>query len=195
MRIYHNFFFNLLYYMDQQLIRNPFMCSIDGVSNRFFCDKQARNTRGNTEYAKTMRLNDQDVMIYNELDPKLNYIISTNKNRVDTELVGIDAVDYSVPPNILNLSSKYKHTDGLPLSFVQIDNVEDGIVWYRTHYPRIPDDMIPIIARYHWGPKINKHTMKKEKKRLRKHQRKQAHLNIVHPRPSERMNPLVVRWD
>ena len=48
----------------------------------------------------------------------------------------------------------------------------DGIIWYRSHFPQIPDGLYPIIARYHWGNAINKNTMKKEKKALKKHRKK-----------------------
>ena len=50
--------------------------------------------------------------------------------------------------------------------------MKDGVKWYRHNYPKIPEELYPIIARYHWGANINKNTLKKEKKALKSKKRK-----------------------
>ena len=46
------------------------------------------------------------------------------------------------------------------------------------NYPRIPDDLIPIIARYHWGEPITKKGIRNEKKKIIKKGKEQKGLQI-----------------
>ena len=64
--------------------------------------------------------------------------------------VGYDKYDMYVP---LTENDKAKHEHPLPLSFMQIKegDVEAGAQWYRDHYPKIPDELIDIMARYNFG--------------------------------------------
>ena len=36
------------------------------------------------------------------------------------------------------------------------------------NYPKIPTDLLPIIARYHWGEPITKKNVKNERKKITK---------------------------
>ena len=100
-------------------------------------------------------------------DPRLNYmVVPTPPEEELRPLEGdvgcglapnvvqtsIDKYDYYVP---LNQEDKQntKHEDPLPASFLQIKegDVEAGIQWYRHHYPKIPDELIEIMARYNFG--------------------------------------------
>ena len=47
-----------------------------------------------------------------------------------------------------------------------------GIEWYRTHYPKMPEELLPIMARYNWGEPITKKAVKNEKKKLKKKEQK-----------------------
>eukprot|EP01051_Picozoa_sp_SAG22_P006471 SAG22_NODE_424_length_10663_cov_93.402026_15_plen_138_part_00 len=40
--------------------------------------------------------------------------------------------------------------DNIPLSFLSITNKEEGEAWYRVN-TKVPECMIPYLARYHWG--------------------------------------------
>lgn len=63
----------------------------------------------------------------------------------------------------------------LPMSFTQIQNVEQGIEWYSYYHPEINDDIIPMLARHQFGEMPKKHTRhSKNKKRV-----KEKGLNIV----------------
>ena len=82
--------------------------------------------------------------------------------------------DYEVPVEVINKTSKVEHKQALPLSFLQIRTEEEGIDWYARHFPKIPDDLLPIIARYHWGEPITKKGIKNEKKKIEKKLKKEG---------------------
>ena len=63
----------------------------------------------------------------------------------------------------------------IPLSFLAVDSVERGMEWYAEN-TKMPDCMIPYLARYHWGdlkPEPSNIT-KKQKKKLKKQKEKFA---------------------
>jgi hypothetical protein len=66
--------------------------------------------------------------------------------------VPIDKFDFYVPLTD-NDRANTKHTEALPLSFLQIQegDVEAGIEFYKRHYPKVPDELIEIMARYNFG--------------------------------------------
>jgi hypothetical protein len=148
-----------------RLIKNPFVCKTSAPI-RLTLDKQPLNRTGNTQYIRTATLHNGNKKMINELDSKLSYDFGIEKD--DTEYTPIDKYDYEVPADILNKSSKKEHKVGLPLSFINITTEEEGIEWYSKHYPKIPDDLLPIIARYHWGEPITKKSIKNEKKKIEK---------------------------
>tara|TARA_R110000824_G_scaffold35079_2_gene110462 strand:- start:174 stop:743 length:570 start_codon:yes stop_codon:yes gene_type:complete len=155
---------------DDTLIKNPFACQIKGVENKYWLKPIGKSNVGNTDFVDSYEDVNDNIQIVNEKDPKLNYLIGNNpiKNPF-VETSCIDKYDYEIPASVLNEKSKYKnHKDGLPISFIQIDNIKDGIAWYKEKYPKIPDDLLPIIARYHWGEPMTKKGLKNEKKKLKK---------------------------
>ena len=48
---------------------------------------------------------------------------------------------------------------------------KDGEMWYREHYPKIPEPLYPIIARYHWGEPITNKAIGDEYKKKKKRDR------------------------
>ena len=181
------------------LIENPFVKIDSFVKPRLSLSKTPINKTGNTDYAGFYQ-QEEGIQIHNDLDPKLNYFISDkikdpNKNKGDMILpIDESMLDYEISADQLNKNrtdGKEIHKDPLPLSFLQIKNEEEGLLWYRKHYPKIPDDLLPIIARYHWGAKINNKTLKKEKKRNKKKEVPQK-LEIKH---SDTNNPFILKFD
>lgn len=99
-------------------------------------------------------------------DPRLCYDVVPKPTAKDLEPVAegtcgvvaneettpIDKYDYLVP---LTEDDKAhtKHTQPLPLSFLQIKegDIDSGILWYKQHYPKVPDELIEIMARYNFG--------------------------------------------
>ena len=157
------------------LIQNPFVKMDSFVKPRLTLQKENIRMKGNTDYTQFLQYED-GIEIQNELDPKLNYFISNEikeVNQIKEEFVPLDEsmLDYSISAEQLNnlrTDGTTPHTEPIPMSFLNITTEEEGLLWYKKHYPKIPDDLLPIIARYHWGHKINKQTLKKEKKKNKK---------------------------
>ena len=148
---------------DYRLIKNPFVCKTSAPV-RITLDKEPVRKIGNTQYIKECQVGN-NTMLINELDPKLNYIIGL-EDMEEKQMSFMDKYDYEVPAEVLNKNSKVEHKEGLPLSFIQIQTEEEGMEWYAKHYPKLPDDLLPIIARYHWGEPITKKSLKNEKKKM-----------------------------
>jgi len=154
------------------LIENPFVKLDSFVKPRLSLAKEPIHKIGNTDYSQFIQY-DNGVEINNELDPKLNFFIAKEIKEVNVikdEYLPVDEsfLDYNISAELLNnmrTDGKAPHKDPLPISFLQIKNEEEGLLWYRKHYPKIPDDLLPIIARYHWGNALNKRNLKKERNR------------------------------
>lgn len=76
----------------------------------------------------------------------------------------------------------------LPMSFLSIKTVEEGMDWYREHHPAVPEDMLPYLARYHWGdlhPKVCKVPKKKNSK---KKKTKEYSIKIKRAPPGEKIS-------
>lgn len=161
---------------NDSLVKNPFICN-SFTPIRLAPNQIPENKIGNTKYITTINT-DKGVILDNHLDPKLSYIIPNTQEEgdemINTETSSIDKYDYEVPAEVLNKiqgrdeGDKIYHKEGLPLSFIQIKTEEDGIEWYKEHYPKIPDDLLGVIARYHWGQPITKKGLKNEKKKIEK---------------------------
>jgi len=132
--------------------KDPRYNKLTGKENVF----QGRNeTNGNT-------------YLINPTDDKMTYTFGKGEEK---EMTDLEKYDYELPAEILNekrTDGKDIHKKGLPISFIQIKSEEEGIEWYKIHYPKIPDDLLPIIARYHWGEPITKKCIKNEKKKIKK---------------------------
>ena len=122
-------------------------------------------------------------------DPKASYMF-TRKSALDEplpELLDLDRVDYSIlPPE--HLKEVYKDTylehKGLPLSFMSVNTVEEGIEWYRDN-TAFPECMLGALSRYQWGDLRTAGSikrMKRERKRNRKKdiKKKQVRSHIKH---------------
>ena len=153
---------------DPFLIKNPFIVNtIAGV--RLSPDKDPREHKNKiVKYVSQYKLPSGNIALINPVDDKLNYIIGKNEEKEYTDL---SKYDYFVDAETLNKNrtdGKTPHKEGVPYSFLQITNEEDGIEWYREHYPKIPEELLPIIARYNWGEPITKKNVKNEKKKILK---------------------------
>ena len=172
---------------DPRLIKNPFICG-SSVGIRLGLDKDPRRFKGDTQFCHNIKMENGNTLLHNELDEKLSFTIGKAELDYNESIINIDKYDYSVSPEHLNKVCKYKnHTEGLPLSFLQITTEEEGLEWYAKHYPKIPTDLLPIIARYHWGLAITKKGIKNEKKKIVKEAEKQG-LQVI-------KKPIIVKFD
>ena len=66
--------------------------------------------------------------------------------------IPLDKFDFYVPLTDEDRANT-KHTEALPLSFLQIKegDVDAGIEFYKRYYPKVPDELIEIMARYNFG--------------------------------------------
>ena len=147
---------------DPQLIKNPFTCK-SAVGVRLSLSKPPR--KDDTTFVNEYISNSGNHHLVCETNDKLSYCFGVNEEKENTSF---DKFDYLIPAETLNETSKVKHTEGLPLSFLQIRSEIDGMEWYKKNYPKMPDELLPIIARYHWGEPITKKGIKKEKKKIEK---------------------------
>ena len=180
------------------MLENPFVKLDSFVKPRLSLSKEPINKKGNTDYLGFYE-SDEGIQINNDLDPKLNYFISDKIKDVN-ECKGDmiyeleqDMLDYDISAEQLNkmrTDDKQPHKEPLPISFLNIKTEEEGLLWYRKHYPKIPDDLLPIIARYHWGAKLNKDTIKKEKK---KNKKKEVPKGLEHKHNPN--NPFILKFD
>ena len=64
------------------------------------------------------------------------------------------------------------------MSYLNAHTLEEGQAWYRKHYPAVPDELLPIMARYSFGDlgQWNHKELKNyTKKARRKNYTKKAH--------------------
>ena len=89
------------------------------------------------------------------------------------EVIASNKIDYLVPRDE-DAIKKGHHCD-LPLSFLSIKEgeVEMGKEWYLMNYPKLPDEMAELLARYNWGDM--KFMTKKSAKNQRKKYEKKNH--------------------
>ena len=159
---------------DKTLIKNPFVCNSNSTI-RLSLDKDPRRFKGDTQYAYKVELEENKILLHNPTDNKLSYTFGKpTDNDKEKDIIDIDKYDYQIPAETLNKTSKVKHKDGLPLSFLQIRTEEEGLDWYARHFPKIPTDLLPIIARHHWGEPITKKGIKNERKKIEKKLHKQG---------------------
>lgn len=104
-------------------------------------------------------------------DSRLNYMVVPRPPECDTKLleeIDPDGIGLGLAPNtVMTTIDKYdmyvpltkhdkantKHSEPLKLSFLQIKegDVQGGIDWYKRYYPKVPDELIEIMARYNFG--------------------------------------------
>lgn len=109
-------------------------------------------------------------------DDRLNYTFC-KKEDVDKvprlpELIGRELFDYGVV--IKKGEPETENSIGTldtiaPISYATITSPVEGEEWYRHKFPNLPDDFYGIMARYTWGEKFTKKSLKNE---IKKAQRK-----------------------
>tara|TARA_R100000231_G_scaffold107923_1_gene79880 strand:- start:1029 stop:1559 length:531 start_codon:yes stop_codon:yes gene_type:complete len=171
---------------DPLLIKNPFILNTK---------RELKTKLGpdNTQLIHDIQLENGNKLLHNPTDPKLSFTFG--KNEEISDLSFIEQFDYEVPAEEINKTAKVKHKDGLPLSFLQIETEEEGIEWYSNNYPKLPDELLPIIARYHWGEPITKKAIKNEKKKILKKLDKQGIALQRKTKEDNNNKPFIVSFD
>ena len=70
-----------------------------------------------------------------------------------------------LPPDHLkpNYTNSMVKNHGLPMSYLQIQTIEEGTEWYKAN-TKYPDEVCEMLAKYEWGDL--KYTTKKEFRNL-----------------------------
>tara|TARA_R100000951_G_scaffold116460_1_gene128387 strand:+ start:4497 stop:5048 length:552 start_codon:yes stop_codon:yes gene_type:complete len=177
---------------DPALIKNPFICN-SSAGIRLSLDKDPRVFREGEQLLHKIELENGNTLLHNPTDDRLSFMFGDKENK--NNLVDLDNVDYQVPAEVLNKTSKVKHKEGLPLSFLQIETEEEGIEWYARHFPKLPTDLLPLIARYHFGETITKKGLKNEKKKIIKKAQKKGISLEKRTAVDNNNNPFILDFD
>ena len=113
-------------------------------------------------------------------DPKSNYLFGSNGVEKDLDstnneivMVGDERINYAIK----QVDDLDKEED-LPvevdkrdsLSYMNVKTIDEGVEWYKQNFPKVPEDLYPIMARWNWGDLSNltKKDVKNDKKRVAK---------------------------
>ena len=55
------------------------------------------------------------------------------------------------------------------LSYMSVKNVDEGAEWYKNEFPKLPDELCDIMARWNWGEldTLTKKKLKNDKKKIK----------------------------
>ena len=84
--------------------------------------------------------------------PEASYIVGSDGAAKDLlianqEQTETSQIDYELPVP----EGAKRHKEPLPLSYLSITSLEEGEEWYRSHYPQMPEELFPMMARYSFG--------------------------------------------
>ena len=94
----------------------------------------------------------------------------------NVHMVPLEKYDFYIPLSDEDKSNT-KHIEPLRYSFLQIKEgeIDKGIDWYKRYYPKVPDELIEIMARYNFGDlkyATRKSIRNDSKKYVKKHKSK-----------------------
>ena len=117
-------------------------------------------------------------------DNKANYICGSKGYENDmgvkedeitkTDITTIEKYDYSIEIDLRKNKDgeiEYKEEDKRnTISFMSVNSIEEGIEWYRSNYPQMPEELYPLMARWNWGDlgTLTKKDIKNDNKRIKK---------------------------
>lgn len=107
----------------------------------------------------------------NSDNPSMCYELVCLENPVpknyNKHLLDLSCIDYNIPRD--DDAIRKGHKEDLPISFLQIKegDVDEGKNWYLNRFPKLPEPMAELMARYNWGDLKNqtKKKIKNDKKK------------------------------
>ena len=112
--------------------------------------------------------------------------------------IKISKVDFSIGnEKILKEEDKPLPDTRKDLSFLQVKTIEEGIEWYRKLDPKIPDEILSIMARWNWGDlsTITKKQIKNERKKDKKKGKKAGLETGIKITKATKENPILLTFD
>lgn len=109
-------------------------------------------------------------------DEKCNYICGSSGSEEDIKrlrenwrMISTEGMDYAIVTKAQQEYEKQVIDKRNTMSFMSVHTVEEGIEWYRTNFPKIPEELYPIMSRWNFGDlnQITKKDVKNDKKRVK----------------------------
>lgn len=114
-------------------------------------------------------------------DDKLNYSFGSRGSEVDLdypEHILRDKIDYNFvtqeeAEKEINSDTKdlleEKVDKRNSLSYMSVNSVDEGVEWYRQNFPKVPEDLLPLMARWSFGDlsEVTKKSVKNDAKRVK----------------------------
>tara|TARA_R110000796_G_scaffold242327_1_gene364359 strand:- start:633 stop:1103 length:471 start_codon:yes stop_codon:yes gene_type:complete len=120
------------------------------------------------------RLEQDQIYKLNTSDPKAGFTFGTKGKDEDIKnasnkfqfVLPDEPIDYTVAP----VNDEKPPDTRQTLSFMNVKTIEEGIEWYRAFDPKIPEEILPIMARWNWGDlsTITKKQIRNERKKDKK---------------------------
>lgn len=113
----------------------------------------------------------------------------------NVEIISKDKVDYMIsnePEPEESIIKKEGSTEDLQktISYLSVKSVEEGIEWYRNQFPKIPEELLPLMSRWNFG------NLKDETKKSIKNQRKKYNKKIKQkPQFKIEKKPVVITFE
>ena len=114
-------------------------------------------------------------------DFKSNYICGYSPEpeliAKNVEIISPDKVDYMIsnePEPEEPIIKGEGTTEDLQktLSYLSVKSVEEGINWYRNQFPKLPEELLPLMSRWNFG-NLRDETKKSIRNRKKKENKKQ----------------------
>ena len=119
----------------------------------------------------------------------------------EKEIIGLDKVDYMLNTETDEPEPEFNNADIIAkqntqedkqktLSYLSVKSVEEGIEWYKKEFPKLPDELIPMMSRWNFGDLKDetKKSVRNNRKKNKKKELKQSGLKIVN-------KPILISFD
>ena len=126
-------------------------------------------------------------------DSKCNYLCGFSPEPElianNLEIVEFDKVDYMISnepepelPIIKGMNENNTNDKQKTLSYLSVKSVEEGIEWYRKEFPKLPEEILPLMSRWNFGD-LKDETKKSIKNKRKKINKKQKPVFKIEQKP------------
>ena len=121
----------------------------------------------NLNYVCGSKGDDED---FKRLKENIEYI-PADDSRIDYSFVSQEEAEHDLKEEVVDyteLKEKGTSDKRKTLSFLNVSSVEEGVEWYRTNFPKVPEELLEPMARWNFGDlsRITKKDIKNDKKRV-----------------------------
>lgn len=127
-------------------------------------------------------------------------LISSNK-----EYISLENVDYMLDVKTDEPEPEFDNSEIIAtenttedkqktLSYLSVKSVEEGIEWYKKEFPKIPDELLPMMSRWNFG-NLNEETKKSIKNKNKKLNKKKKNKKQNQENFKIEHKPVLIRFD